>query len=145
MLKNFRPNLHVEWVPPGSLRCDPCHPHPTRQTPNQANRLEHECLRLSGTDFHRPGWHDHHGRRSLSGCAVLQMPEVPVIRVSHLSTAERRAFTIADRRLSQNSKWNDRLLAQTFKELSEVELDFDLQVTGFSIAEIDLCIEGLSC
>jgi hypothetical protein len=40
--------------------------------------------------------------------------------------------------------WDDRLLAQQLKELSKLELDFNLEVTGFDMGEIDLRIEGLT-
>jgi DNA modification methylase len=72
------------------------------------------------------------------------MLEVPVIRVSHLTEAEKRAFQIADNRLTEHSKWNERVLAETLKGLAALDLDFSLEVTGFSTAEIDLQIEGLS-
>jgi DNA modification methylase len=51
---------------------------------------------------------------------------------------------IADNRLTENSVWDDRLLAQQLKELSKVELDFSIEVTGFDMGEIDLRIEGLA-
>ena len=51
---------------------------------------------------------------------------------------------IADNRLTENSVWDDRLLAEQLKELSKLELDFSLEVTGFEMGEIDLRIEGLS-
>ena len=50
---------------------------------------------------------------------------------------------IADNRLSENSVWNDQLLAEQLQALSELELDFDLEVTGFDVGEIDLRVEGL--
>ena len=51
---------------------------------------------------------------------------------------------IADNRLTENSTWDDRLLAEQLKELSELELDFSLEATGFEMGEIDLRIEGLT-
>jgi hypothetical protein len=42
------------------------------------------------------------------------------------------------------STWDDRLLGEILHELSAVELDFSLEVTGFSMAEIDLRIEQSS-
>jgi DNA modification methylase len=72
------------------------------------------------------------------------MLDVPIIRVGHLTEPEKRAFRIADNRLAEHSKWNDRLLAETLKELAALDLDFDLEVTGFSTTDIDLRIEGLS-
>ena len=64
-------------------------------------------------------------------------------RLDHLNDAQAKAFAITDNRLSENSVWDDRLLAEQLKELSELELDFSLEVTGFDMAEIDLRIEGL--
>jgi DNA modification methylase len=49
---------------------------------------------------------------------------------------------VADNRLAENSVWDDRLLAEQLKSLSEVELDFSLDVTGFEVGEIDVIIEG---
>ena len=51
---------------------------------------------------------------------------------------------IADNRLAENSEWDQRLLAEQLKQLSELKLDFALEVTGFEIGEIDLRIEELS-
>ena len=40
---------------------------------------------------------------------------------------------IADNRLTENSVWDERLLAEQLKELSELELDFSLEATGFEM------------
>lgn len=53
-----------------------------------------------------------------------------------------RAFLIADNRLSELAVWDDRLLGEQLHELS-LELDFDLEITGFDMGEIDLRIESL--
>jgi hypothetical protein len=42
------------------------------------------------------------------------------------------------------STWDDNLLSLQLKELSLVDLDFDLEATGFTVGEIDLRIEGLN-
>ncbi len=83
-----------------------------------------------------------HGR--MLAALLLGWTEVPVISVDHLSESQARAFMIADNRLTENSVWDDRLLAQQMKELSMLELDFSLEVTGFDMGEIDLRIEGLA-
>jgi len=82
-----------------------------------------------------------HGR--IRACQLLGWNRVPTIQLEHLSEAQARAFMIADNRLTENSTWDDRLLAEQLKQLSELELDFDLEATGFTIGEIDLRIEGL--
>ena len=76
-------------------------------------------------------------------CQQLGWSEVPTIALEHLSDAQAKAFAIADNRLTENSKWDERLLAQQLQELSLQNLDFNLEVTGFDMGEIDLRIEGL--
>jgi DNA modification methylase len=82
-----------------------------------------------------------HGR--ILACRELGWTEVPTIRLDHLTEAQARAFMIADNRLTENSVWDDRLLAEQLRELSILDLDFDLTATGFDVAEIDLRIEAL--
>jgi DNA modification methylase len=50
---------------------------------------------------------------------------------------------IADNRLTENSEWNERLLGKELKELSELDLDFSLELTGFEMGQIDVFIESL--
>ena len=83
-----------------------------------------------------------HGR--VLACQLLGWSQVPTISLDHLSDAQARAFMIADNRLTENSTWDDRLLGEQFKALAELNLDFQLEDTGFEMGEIDLCIQGLS-
>jgi DNA modification methylase len=83
-----------------------------------------------------------HGR--IQACQLLGWPEVPTICLEHLSEAEARAFMIADNRLTENSNWDEQLLAEQLRDLSLLDLDFNLEVTGFDMGEIDLRIEGLN-
>ena len=78
--------------------------------------------------------------------AVKQLgwKEIPTIRIDHLSDAQARAFMIADNRLTEIATWDDKLLGEQLKALSEIELDFDLEVAGFEMGEIDLRIESLT-
>src|SRR6516225_11496288 len=82
------------------------------------------------------------------GCILaarqLRLAQVPTIRLEHLSEAQAKAFMLADNKLTENSVWDERLLAEQLKELSELDLDFSLEVTGFEMGEIDLRIEGLN-
>ena len=83
-----------------------------------------------------------HGR--LLACKRLGWSEVPTISLEHLSESQRRAFTIADNRLTEIASWDDRLLAEQLQALSSVELDFDIETIGFDMGEIDLRIESLN-
>lgn len=83
-----------------------------------------------------------HGR--VLAAQLLGLTHVPTIRLEHLTEAQTRAFMIADNRLTENSVWDDRLLAQQLKELSTLELDFNVEATGFEMGEIDVMIENLA-
>lgn len=83
-----------------------------------------------------------HGR--MLACASLGIDTVPVIELADLTREQARAFMIADNRLTENVEWDERLLGESLKLLSEADLDFDIEVTGFETAEIDLFIEGLA-
>ena len=83
-----------------------------------------------------------HGR--VMACKLLGRRQVPTISLDHLSETQIRAFAIADNRLTENSEWNDRLLAEQLRDLAVLDLDFDLEATGFEMGEIDLRIEKLS-
>jgi hypothetical protein len=82
-----------------------------------------------------------HGR--LLACQELGITEVPTLCLEHLTAAQIRAFTIADNRLTEISTWDDRLLAEQLKDLSLIGLDFDIEVIGFEMGEIDLRIASL--
>jgi DNA modification methylase len=82
-----------------------------------------------------------HGR--LLACRLLGITEVPTLCLKHLTPAQARAFMIADNRLTEIATWDDRLLAQQFKDLSLLGLDFSIEVTGFDMGEIDLRIASL--
>ena len=83
------------------------------------------------------------GHARVAGARAADLSEVPTICLDHLSPAQLRAFMIADNRLTELAEWNDRLLAQQLKDLSLLDLDFNLEVTGFEMAEIDLRIASL--
>jgi len=42
-----------------------------------------------------------------------------------------KAFAIADNRLAEIAEWNDRRLVEQLRGLTDLNLDFDLEVTGF--------------
>ena len=72
----------------------------------------------------------------------MQMKEVPCLRLSHLSEAQKRAYVIADNKLALNAGWDDELLAVELRDLKDS--DFDLSLTGFGDDELaDLLAEAL--
>ncbi|MCG7519498.1 DNA methyltransferase [Ruegeria sp. Ofav3-42] len=80
-----------------------------------------------------------HGR--VAAANRLGAVEVPTVELAHLSDAERRAYVIADNRLAELAGWDRDILKIEFQALEELELDFDLEITGFETAELDLLLD----
>jgi DNA modification methylase len=125
------------------LKLDPANPrrHSKKQVRQIANSVDH-------FGFNVPILIDRHGNviaghGRLLAAKLLGMTEVPTLCLDHLTPAQARAFMIADNRLTENSAWDDRLLAQQLKDLSLLGVDFDIEVTGFEMGEIDLRIASL--
>jgi DNA modification methylase len=126
------------------LKPDP--KNPRAHSPKQIRQIARSIDTFS---FNVPVLVDSHGKviaghGRLEAAKLLGWSEVPTICLEHLTEAQSRAFMIADNRLTENSVWDDRLLAEQLKELSLLDLDFSLEATGFEMGEIDLRIEGLT-
>lgn len=72
----------------------------------------------------------------------LKIQEVPCIDLSHLSPNDARAYVIADNRLALDAGWDNDLLKLELSELND--LGFDLDVIGFSAAELDAILNDNS-
>ena len=81
-----------------------------------------------------------HGR--VAGARLLEIREVPTITVDHLSDAQLRAYVIADNRLAEKAGWDKEMLAIELQSL--IDLEFDVELTGFEMAEIDILFEEFS-
>jgi DNA modification methylase len=62
----------------------------------------------------------------------------PIIRIAHLSVAQKRAYIIADNELAAKAGWDKDILAIELQGL--VDLEFDLELTGFEGGEIDIIL-----
>ena len=143
-LATLNRKLAVEYRSISSLRPDPRNPrqHDERQIQQIARSIEvfgfnvpilinEELQVVAG-----------HGR--LLASKLLGLTEVPTIRLEHLTSTQARGFMIADNRLTENAEWDNRLLREQLKILSEAEIDFSLEITGFDMDEIDLIIENVA-
>src|SRR5712672_779632 len=83
-----------------------------------------------------------HGR--VEAARIVGLDQVPTVRLSDMSEAEIRAYVIADNRLAENAGWDRALLGLELQYLTELEIDFDVTVTGFDLPEIDILIGDLS-
>ena len=142
--ENLARRIEIVYRPITELKLDPKNPrlHAPRQVRQIANSIRtfgmNVPILINGAGRIIAG----HGR--VMACQQLGWKEVPTISLEHMSETQARAFMIADNRLTENSAWDEHLLAEQLKELSELDLDFALDVTGFEIGEIDLRIEELS-
>ena len=135
--------LTVTYRPIEELKPDLANPR--RHSKKQIRQIA-ESIKAFG--FNVPILIDRHGNIIAGhgrwlGCRDLGFTEVPTLCLDHLTPAQARAFMIADNRLTEIAVWDDRLLARQLKELTLVGLDFDIEVTGFEMGEIDLRIASL--
>ena len=78
-----------------------------------------------------------HGRVKAAG--KLRLKEVPIVRLSHMSEADKRAYIIADNKLAEKAGWDTAVLALELQGL--IDLGYETEITGFEIAEIDFILD----
>jgi ParB-like chromosome segregation protein Spo0J len=84
-----------------------------------------------------------HGR--LEAARLEGVAHVPIVRFSHLSEAQKRAYVIADNKIAEQAGWNRELLAIELGELINLLPVVELvSITGFETAEIDLLFADLA-
>src|SRR5271169_6647419 len=78
-----------------------------------------------------------HGR--VEAAKRLKMKDVPTLRLSHLSEAEKRLHVMADNRLAELAGWDREILAIELQGL--IGLEFDVELTGFEMGQIDIILD----
>ncbi|WP_437124697.1 site-specific DNA-methyltransferase [Burkholderia multivorans] len=73
-----------------------------------------------------------HGR--VLAARKLNMEQVPVIELAHLTESQKRAYVLADNKLAENAGWDDELLRIELEALQAA--GFDLSLTGFADDEL---------
>lgn len=134
-------NQQVEQLPVGLLK-----PYPGNARTHSKKQVRQIAASIKTFGFNVPILIDEahmvlagHGR--LEAARQLGLEMVPVLRVAHLSEAEKRAFILADNKIAQNAAWDPQQLAIEFQSLIELEPIFELTVTGFETGEIDHAIQ----
>ena len=136
---------NIEMRPPSSLRLNPrnARTHSKHQIRQVANSIKAfgfvGAIVIDETDMVLGG----HAR--LAAAKLLGLHLVPTLRVTGLGDAEKRAFVLADNKLTANGGWNREVLALELGELAALlpVLDWDLTLTGFEPAEIDTLFADL--
>jgi len=133
--------LQIAYLPPKHLRpaANNARTHSKKQLKQIARSIEHfgfvnpvlidEDLRIIAG----------HGR--VEAAKMLGLREVPTVRLSNLSPAQRRAYVIADNRLAELAGWDRELLAAELQGLLDLRFD-EVELTGFSFGEIDVLLDG---
>ena len=136
--------LSVEYIPPDDLKS---YGRNARTHSRKQIRQIADSIRIFG--FTNPILIDSqnmilagHGR--VEAAALLAMAKVPCVRIETMTPEQKRAYVLADNKLAMNAGWDEELLAEELKGLLEIDLDFDIGVTGLSIPEIDSLIDGLA-
>jgi hypothetical protein len=78
-----------------------------------------------------------HGR--VAAAKLLGLAEVPIVRLSHLNDAERRAYVLADNKLAENGGWDREMRAVELQGL--IDLGISIEDIGFEVAEVDLILD----
>jgi DNA modification methylase len=82
-----------------------------------------------------------HGR--LAAAKLLGHTSVPVVTLANMTEADRRAYVIADNKLAELAGWDRDTLAIELQFLQDVKFE-NIEVTGFSLGEIDLILDEAS-
>jgi DNA modification methylase len=137
------PNLAIQYVSPDRLR-----PYPGNarsHSRKQLKLIENSIKRFGFTnpilvtdDFEVIAGH---GR--LQAAKSIGMQLVPVVAISSLSDADKKALVIADNRIAELSNWDRDILAIEYQGLEDLQFD-DIEVTGFSLGEIDTILDEAS-
>ena len=136
-------NLAIQYVSPDRLRPYPgnARSHSRKQLKLIANSIKRfgftNPILVTG-DFEVVAGH---GR--LQAAKSLGLELVPVVALSTLSGADKKALIIADNRIAELAGWDRDILAIEYQGLLDLQFD-DIEVTGFSLGEIDTILDEAS-
>ena len=86
------------------------------------------------------------GHGFVEAARLLGLSRVSIVKLGHLTEAQKRAYLLADNKIAEQAGWNREILALELGELSEllpVE-GLDVSLTGFETAEIDLLLADMA-
>lgn len=138
----FEHRLQVRHVPIAALL--PADRQPRTHPPRQIRKLMRSMMRVG---FTNPVIVDEHarilaGHGRVEAARRLGMAEVPTVCLAGLGEAEKRAYALADNRVALDAGWDAELVRLELAYIAELDLEFDLTLTGFETTEIDLALDG---
>lgn len=127
----------VEWLDVGALR-----PSPRNARLHSKAQIKAIARSIKKFGFTNPilvhGRNEivaGHGR--LAAAVLLGLKRVPVLRLEGLSKADVQAYALADNRLAELAEWDNDLITEIVEEILEIDETYDLELTGFAVAELD--------
>jgi len=135
----FKSPLAIEHLPPTAI-----HPNPRNARRHSQKQIAKLASAIRAHGFNVPIVIDDAGmilagHARFEAALQLKLDPIPCIRLSHLTPAQKAAFAIADNKLGDLSDFDPDALRAQLSEL--VGIEFDLELTGFDTAEIDLLLD----
>ena len=81
-----------------------------------------------------------HGR--LEAAIGAGLDKVPVIQIKHLTEAEKKAYRIADNKLTELGDWDIGKLQLEFEAIESLDAELDFEITGFNSGELDVLMDN---
>jgi hypothetical protein len=135
--------MRIEYLPVGALQpySRNARTHSRKQIRQIARSIERFgfCNPVLIDDSH--GIIAGHGR--VEAAKLIGMKEVPAVRLSHMSDAERRAYILADNRLAGEAGWDREILALELQGLPEIEVQFTDLIDVLPEPEIRRSVEPI--
>ena len=137
----LRTTLSISYLPTSILK--PHERNPRTHTKKQIRQIA-ESIKTFG--FTNPILLDENngviaGHGQLEAAKQLGITEVPTIRLSDMTQAQKRAYIIADNKLAENAGWDQNLLKLELEYITKLDIAFDLTVTELDIGEIDMILD----
>ena len=130
--------MNIEFVPVNALR-----PYAGNARTHSARQIRKIAKSIKAFGFNNPILASDdftviagHGR--LEAAKQLKMASVPVLRLSHMTKEQIRAYVLADNKLALEAGWDREMLAIELQGL--IDLDFEVELSGFETAEIDIVL-----
>ncbi|MGB7407664.1 MAG: site-specific DNA-methyltransferase [Pontixanthobacter sp.] len=131
------PGRRFEMVPLGKLKPDP--KNPRKHSRHQIDELKRgfETLGFNTAITIDDDYNILAGHGRFEAACELGLASVPALILSDLTSAQRKAFVIADNKLGDMSSFDCELLLENLEEISVDDPNFDLTFTGFAAPELD--------
>jgi DNA modification methylase len=131
--------MNIEYTLVQELR-----PYPNNARTHSKKQIKQIAKSITRFGFNNPVLIDDqrqviagHGR--VEAAKQLGLHAIPTVRLSHLSESDKRAYILADNQLALKAGWDREILAIELQGL--VDLDFDIDLTGFDMPEVDVILD----